>query len=471
MELKLDKAVENFFSRFPLKEWTVRKWLQFLIAEGYKCNKKDAQTSFLNHLALLSDTPGVSKHARNKSTKLLEGGRTAFGLAENVTLLDALEARFLEMRHSFAARAIGHAAKALVIQNVTKRAYSELRDDGSDVESEDENPFLRSPKRVRATTPHSVEIVQRKGSYSIPSLSAAGETPNKPKVLNADLKKLSLVGHVAFATTANRVSLPECIRSEFVRYHEEQRAQRSLENFPLIHMKKRELELWRILRYGLLSYHEKSRPGAPTTCGGHERTDSIDWVIPWLSPLRSTLLVTWRWSEFGYTSQRNAIHAENDYKRNRIKFGDGVGLSPHDKDELILMESSGSDDVVDVEHGIGDALKLIETTTHALKQDLLKRKDASLSTIKTRAIIGIQFIKDRLTMAKTQITDDGKSWKIVECRNTVIPRGWNQLGHVNRVAELVATMYLEIPRIGMSDGFKRHAFTVASGGLLPSLDV
>src|SRR5690606_25595646 len=85
----------------------------------------------------------------------------------------------------------------------------------------------------------------------------------------------------------------------------------------------------------------------------------------------------------------------------------------------------------------------IENTIHALKADLLMHKDANLSTMKRRGILGIQFIRDRLTMAKTQVSEKN-CWKVVECRTTVIPTSWTALPNVYRVAELVATLYLEL---------------------------
>ncbi|KAJ3176457.1 hypothetical protein HDU85_007239, partial [Gaertneriomyces sp. JEL0708] len=200
-----------------------------------------------------------------------------------------------------------------------------------------------------------------------------------------------------------------------------------------------------VLRYGLISCHEKLAPAAENgDKEAHERTSWVDNVVPWMSPLRITGLVTWRWCEYGYTAKTDSIEPDDAYQKFPCKYGDGVGEDPGEREEIIVMESSGNGVQENVEHNMEDFLKLIESATFALKHFMQKRKDASFETMRQRGVMSIQLVKDRITLCKTVLGKDGKNWEMVELRSALLPRSWRRLGNVIKVAELVATMYAEL---------------------------
>ncbi|KAI8997914.1 hypothetical protein BC832DRAFT_595360 [Gaertneriomyces semiglobifer] len=112
-----------------------------------------------------------------------------------------------------------------------------------------------------------------------------------------------------------------------------------------------------------------------------------------------------------------------DFQGPSAKLADGLGIWASSRDEVIVMEASSTEHTEDVPHSLGDSVKLIEGSIHALK------------------VLGVQSILDRITLTTTRLAFDGQGWEHIEPRSAEIPAIWEDRVKLLRVAELMATVY------------------------------
>ncbi|KAI9487742.1 MAG: hypothetical protein EXX96DRAFT_464882, partial [Benjaminiella poitrasii] len=65
-------------------------------------------------------------------------------------------------------------------------------------------------------------------------------------------------------------------------------------------------------------------------------------------------------------------------------------------------------------------------------------------TISELVALGIQCIKDRITLLKTTINTDGSLYKVAELRSAKIPTSWENRIEPLNVYELLACCYCEV---------------------------
>ncbi|KAJ3176024.1 hypothetical protein HDU87_005541 [Geranomyces variabilis] len=178
---------------------------------------------------------------------------------------------------------------------------------------------------------------------------------------------------------------------------------------------------WRMMCGSLWQAWEKLTPDSNVGLENHERSAWVDHVIGWFSPLRLTKLVSWRWCEYSYDARIFSQQTKEGYAAASKKYGDALGRDPTTQKERILMESSSGLDKEDLEHTIGDSLKLIENAVMGLRHEMAENKNASAASMTKRMVMTVQAVRDVLTLSYACIGADGK-WEILEVRSAKIPR-------------------------------------------------
>ncbi|KAI8091726.1 hypothetical protein BDF21DRAFT_333073 [Thamnidium elegans] len=112
---------------------------------------------------------------------------------------------------------------------------------------------------------------------------------------------------------------------------------------------------------------------------------------------------------------------------------DGIGYSVKDKTERFIIECSGE---VDGEHTEEYTLKLMEATSHCLKNNISRYLSASWTTFANRKVLAVQFINNTMTLLCTKRVEENK-WCFVEQRSVVVPRDWEDRYYWIKVLELL----------------------------------
>ncbi|KAI9105232.1 hypothetical protein DFS34DRAFT_565460, partial [Phlyctochytrium arcticum] len=175
-----------------------------------------------------------------------------------------------------------------------------------------------------------------------------------------------------------------------------------------------------------------------------ERTEWVRRVIPCFEALsHTTNMVRFFWCEATVTTTvANMIEAnDNISDLRRAKKADGIGATPNNMESLLMESSAGRQE--DVPHSLGDTKKIMQMCVHSLKNELLQHKEASIGTAMRRAVIGIHYIVDRLTLTTTSLMKDGDvfRWKHIQLRSAVIPMSWSNRYQLTKVCELMATVF------------------------------
>ncbi|KAI9089445.1 hypothetical protein DFS34DRAFT_414855 [Phlyctochytrium arcticum] len=324
------------------------------------------------------------------------------------------------------------------------------------------------PKAANDQIAEDINVKNKRQSFTIPTCKVAGLTPCKPKLALPHLEMLGKNANIAtsFAITgSHQDALPRRLVEEFQACKEAGRQRQALAKYPAVsahlrHMLRQlddwdrwddlayqlspmslgpeEGHFWRTLRYGLVAMHGVLAPIAASHVDNHERTATVDLVIPWLGPLRLLGTVSWKWCEFGLTAKKMAKAAEAG------RFADGLALERANGAEIIFLESSGGLLRENVEHNMDDNVKLIESACFAMKEFMSKHKDADFYTIKKRAVYTFQLVRNVVTLSRVGLAPDGTHWDVVELRSTVLPTSWDNAGAAMGVAELLATIYQEL---------------------------
>ncbi|ORX55579.1 hypothetical protein DM01DRAFT_1304087 [Hesseltinella vesiculosa] len=164
----------------------------------------------------------------------------------------------------------------------------------------------------------------------------------------------------------------------------------------------------------------------------NERTPFAEYVIPVFKYFcATTKLITFAWCEKGLGSQ-NALAICTGNSGNR-RLLDGVGIATMDASERALIESSGE---VDSEHTLEDTLKIMECGQIALMAEMNDYRQAAYDTFLERKVIGIQYIRNKLTLVSISILPSGK-WACISERSAIVPRNWVDRFHWLQTMELL----------------------------------
>ncbi|KAI9097049.1 hypothetical protein DFS34DRAFT_133306 [Phlyctochytrium arcticum] len=196
--------------------------------------------------------------------------------------------------------------------------------------------------------------------------------------------------------------------------------------------------LWKLCRYILVGMHEKMHPTPGRMPARDRATEWIGTVIPFLSPICITGLISWRWCE-----QPSLARAMTDPEDGTApeKFGHAVGLSMIGNSEEILVQSSGTENAPDP---VAGSLQLVENTTRTLKHFIAQYKDSAFATMRKKTVMGVEHFNERLTLTFTSPSEDVGKWEIMEVRSALLPFHWGDKGKALRVLELIATIFLNL---------------------------
>ncbi|KAI9087738.1 hypothetical protein DFS34DRAFT_517783 [Phlyctochytrium arcticum] len=433
----------------------------FLTTDLHNIAQEHIQYDDTTHGDIISIYKEVAKACRRKyvlggsKTKILREIRTKFASMKETTAGKKSDEG--DSAHSdtiIIADQVSIGDHCNLSKTVFKRKFSD-RDDERPSDGEDE--------------PQDVHVRCKKGAFTVPAAQLAGLTPNKPKIHLSHLHDLNRNAHIAtsfamsFPETTNL--LPERLRGAYNEQKEAGRNREALKKYPSVQKHLRlmlrqlddwnnwdglayqfnpmsldseEGHFWRTLRYGLIAMHGAIAPLATLDAHNHERTATVDLVVPWLGPLRLLGDVSWRWCEFGMKAKKRDMSASGDASR----FADGLALV--NGAEIIFLESSGGLLEECVEHTMDDSVKLIEAATYALKEHIRKNKDASFDTVKKRAVFTLHVIRNTLTLGCVGLAPDGARWEVIELRSAELPTCWENAGAALGVAELLATLYQHI---------------------------
>lgn len=172
----------------------------------------------------------------------------------------------------------------------------------------------------------------------------------------------------------------------------------------------------------------------------HERTFYIDHVIPVFSYFgNETGLLDFSWCEKTIEHRNHSTVSVSSWNKGTAKLADG--LRSNGKRYCLIMECSSNGSSEDVAHIVDDTVRQIESTTGALKLELMKNLSASLETIKRRKILGVQCIVDKITLTSTSL-NDREVYKVLELRSALIPVRWNERKKLVKFFELMATVQI-----------------------------
>ncbi|KAJ3164053.1 hypothetical protein HDU88_005707 [Geranomyces variabilis] len=326
------------------------------------------------------------------------------------------------------------------------------------------SPTIASPTRQQESASHhslnarggevparrpSAPASKRKvyASMVLPTPMTFGDTPHKPKITDNDLEEFENTVMLAMSTTSARATLLAATKARLAEEGKKQARLSSLSEHPATRKAVMQIVLdsdwldweermfsiqlppdaapqdrmlWKVVRMGYAACHVAMSPSAKLV--RHERTSWIDKIIPWFSPMRITGLIDWKWCEITYAARANDLDATTDYTPRRNNLADGIGSMNHESFEAILMESSGHEDKEQVDHALGDSKKLISNSILALRYVLANNRDAT-------CVVDV---------------DGTYKWEVLELRSAEVPACWKDLKKTTRMAEIVATTFIEM---------------------------
>ncbi|CAO3699171.1 unnamed protein product [Rhizopus stolonifer] len=92
-----------------------------------------------------------------------------------------------------------------------------------------------------------------------------------------------------------------------------------------------------------------------------------------------------------------------------------------------------------------DALgkKIESKCSHSLLYIIKHHKTASIDTMIKKCTLGVQVIKQTLTLTKVALLKSGK-WRLIEMRSSRIPISWELRSHWHSLVEMLATICDEL---------------------------
>ncbi|CAO3667112.1 unnamed protein product [Rhizopus stolonifer] len=108
-----------------------------------------------------------------------------------------------------------------------------------------------------------------------------------------------------------------------------------------------------------------------------------------------------------------------------------------------FIECSSGFEKERVNHSLDYTLKLLVDCSNSLLSTIKQNKRGSIDTMTKKCALGVQVIKQTLTLTKMSLSKSGK-WKLVEVRSACAPTSWELRGNWNPLFEMLATIYDEL---------------------------
>lgn len=123
------------------------------------------------------------------------------------------------------------------------------------------------------------------------------------------------------------------------------------------------------------------------------------------------------------------------WAKDKNGYADGIGYTG--QDERLLMEASSGGLEEDIDHTLGDSLKLLENLAAILNTYRSKYLDSNKTTFSRLKVFGIQCIKTTITLISVSAPGDGKILYHTP-RTSQIPTTFDERHHLLSLFELLA---------------------------------
>ncbi|RCH89981.1 hypothetical protein CU098_009815 [Rhizopus stolonifer] len=199
-----------------------------------------------------------------------------------------------------------------------------------------------------------------------------------------------------------------------------------------------------IISYTLTDFSSNCKQPLHST-NNHERTPFVKYIVPMFKYFgQETNLIEFSWCEKSLETYGMAALESSDFVKNTCdrKYADALGKGTTTENEEFFIESSSGFEKENINHSLDDTLKLLAECSNALLHVIKHSKKASIDTITKKCTLGVQVIKQTLTLTKVSLSKSGK-WKLVEVRSACIPTSWELRSQWNLLFEMLATIYHE----------------------------
>ncbi|KAI8094666.1 hypothetical protein BDF21DRAFT_409218 [Thamnidium elegans] len=123
------------------------------------------------------------------------------------------------------------------------------------------------------------------------------------------------------------------------------------------------------------------------------------------------------------------------WTKDKNGFADGIGYTG--QDERLLMEASSGGLEENLDHTLGDSLKLLENLTAILNTYRAKYLNSDKTTFSKLKVFGIQCVKTTITLVSVSAPGDGKILYHTP-RSSQIPTTFDERHHLLSLFELLA---------------------------------
>lgn len=129
------------------------------------------------------------------------------------------------------------------------------------------------------------------------------------------------------------------------------------------------------------------------------------------------------------------------WAKDKNGYADWIGYTG--QDERLLMETSSGGLEEDIDHTLGDSLKLLENIAAILNTYRSKYLDSNKTTFSRLKVFGIQCIKTTITLISVSAPGDGK-FLYHTPRTSQIPTTFDERHHLLSLFELLAYLLVRI---------------------------
>ncbi|ORX55214.1 hypothetical protein DM01DRAFT_306714 [Hesseltinella vesiculosa] len=330
-------------------------------------------------------------------------------------------------------------------------------------ETDDDLPISNSSSSEEDTQVRDdIPLVFAKRRHVFQSPRRNWNSPNKPKVQRGALEKIK--GIFDFATGFDH-SKPD-MEALYTSYRKQQRSNDSLRSAGLTKFITDALENEQDLLPKVWSF---STPSADPTmkliaqhslCAfslaikdksvtDHERSSFIRYIVPSIAAVANvTGATSIQWCETEFTSGKVLNIKDYDYEPSKQpkNYMDALGTANVLNFENLLVEMSGSMGKEDIQHTLGDTLKLLDCSTSSLMCLASKVPNASMATLRKISVVTLQVIANKITMFATHICH-GSKFEVVEVRSCLIPTTWQDRYHNVQFLELMICCAAELTKV------------------------
>ncbi|KAI9259165.1 hypothetical protein EDC94DRAFT_497230, partial [Helicostylum pulchrum] len=168
----------------------------------------------------------------------------------------------------------------------------------------------------------------------------------------------------------------------------------------------------------------------------HERTFFVDFIVPIFQYFHDQVqYLQFQWCEVYIQSRSTGLIDMQTWAKDKNGYADGIGYTG--QDERLLMETSSGGLEEDIDHTLGDSLKLLKNLAAILNTYRSKYLDSNKTTFSRLKVFGIQCIKTTITLISVSAPGDGK-FLYHTPRTSQIPTTFDERHHLLSLFELLA---------------------------------